>query len=99
MGDRPTIDQLLEAGYGPNQAISPTRRRTLRQKADIKRGIHPATKMPLAGNGETCRTCIHSVAHQIKRTYWKCDLMPVTSGPGSDIRLSWPACTKWEPYE
>lgn len=34
--------------------------------------------------------------HGGKRTYYKCMLMPVTNGPGSDIRLSWPACVKWE---
>ena len=77
---------------------SADRRRTMRQQIDIEQGRHPATKMPLAENGETCGSCGNSerLAYHT-RGYWKCRLMPDTHGPGSDIRLKWPACTKWIP--
>ena len=93
----PTADELFDE-YGPRTAPdSPTRRRTIRQAADLRRGIHPATRVALAGNGETCGTCVHAIVQRHnRRNYWKCDLMPITAGAGSDIRISWPACTKWE---
>jgi hypothetical protein len=47
--------------------------------------------------GETCRTCAHSygLAGGSKH-YFKCRLVKATSGPGSDIRLKWAACARWQ---
>ena len=48
--------------------------------------------------GETCKTCRYAtrVDYHDKR-YYKCDLIEQwTHGPGTDIRLKWPACAKWE---
>lgn len=93
----PTLEELFDE-FGPQQGpLSAAKRRTLRQQSQIGRGIHPATEMALANNGQTCGTCKHceGFRHGGKSTYYKCLLMPVTNGPGSDIRLSWPACVKW----
>jgi len=27
---------------------------------------------------------------------WKCGLVKATGGPGTDIRLKWAACSRWE---
>lgn len=92
-----TIEDLreLQEEYA---SASADRRRTIRQQLDIEAGRHPATKMPLADNGETCGSCGNSEpVNYHTRRYWKCRLMPDTRGPGSDIRLKWPACTQWVP--
>lgn len=48
--------------------------------------------------GETCRTCAYYRVGGRGR-YRKCALERYrwTSGPGTDIRASSPACKKWEP--
>jgi hypothetical protein len=77
--------------------MSDTQRRTARQRSLLAAGVHPATGLALAGNGETCGNCAHLTGHSRTRTYWKCDLVATTHGPGTDIRLGWPACIRWEP--
>lgn len=50
--------------------------------------------------GETCRSCRYSAPHgHGTRTFWKCDLVRPTSGPGTDIRLKSPACARWQAPE
>lgn len=52
--------------------------------------------------GETCKTCRHKAAPgDTARVYWKCRLMRAhwTGGPGTDIRMRSPACSKWEARE
>jgi hypothetical protein len=46
--------------------------------------------------GEFCRTCVHAYSRHFSKTYWKCDLVKATAGPGSDIRLKSPACQFWK---
>ena len=47
--------------------------------------------------GETCGSCRHSWAHRpSNKRYWKCGLVSMTHGPGTDIRLSAPACLRWQ---
>ena len=47
--------------------------------------------------GETCRTCKHSYRRDgSRRNFWKCQLIKATKGPGSDIRVRSPACSRWE---
>lgn len=69
-----------------------------REKSDrlIANGLHPLTVGPLANNGHTCGDCVHRVLKQRGGTYPKCDLGPVTGGPATDVRASWPACVRWE---
>lgn len=47
--------------------------------------------------GETCKTCEHIARKEMGKTYLKCGLMQAqwTGGPGTDIRASAPACSKW----
>lgn len=88
---------------GPKDTRSYTRRLTIRNNAMLAGGKHPATKMPLLPtdrqpyDGARCGNCKHAQLHSNgNRAWWKCGLVPVTSGPGTDIRLKWPACVKWE---
>lgn len=87
---------LAHAPVAADEALSAGARRTQRQRADIAAGRHPATRTALADGGQTCGGCAYSIRVQGgRRTYWKCEKVGVTHGPGSDIRISWPACTVW----
>lgn len=47
-------------------------------------------------DGRTCRRCDHLLRDPWhRRTYFKCRLFGVTSGPATDWRLNWPACGKF----
>jgi hypothetical protein len=80
------------------EKLSPDRRRTLRQKADVERGIHPLMRTPTVPERGTCGDCVHrvSVGHH-DRAFPKCELAGITHGPGTDCRAWWPACTRHEP--
>lgn len=88
---------LFDLPPGPPELdLSETRRRTRRNRALIDSGIHPATRLAFL-EGPTCGGCIHATGNRYRtRTYWKCDLVPMTFGAGTDIRLSWPACVRFE---
>jgi hypothetical protein len=83
----------------PAPKLSADRRRTLRQKADIARGVHPLTKLPLLKpEGHTCGDCAHRIAgHHHNRSYPKCDQHGFTHSAASDCRAWWPACVAWAP--
>lgn len=76
------------------EKISADRKRTVKRQQLLERGIHPATKTKVVSNGETCKSCSHSV--KVDDRWWKCELVSFSRGPGSDIRVGWPACEKWE---
>lgn len=78
--------------------LSADRRRTLERAELLDAGIHPATgRHLLIATSETCGGCDHCVlSHGGRRSYWKCDLKPLTHGAGTDIRKSWPACSWFE---
>jgi len=87
---------LFDPGPGvpEGKRMSSDKRRTFRQKQMIERGRHPATKIPLrAEPGETCGSCANFRRHG---KYFKCGLVLLTGGPGTDIRSGWPACERWE---
>lgn len=69
----------------------PTKRRTQPRGNAAPVGSGPA--------GETCRSCAHCYAVRYSKKYYKCDLVKETRGPGSDIKLKWPACARWEAKE
>lgn len=86
----------------PVQRLSADRRRTLVNQGLLDRGIHPATLAPVAFSDERCGTCAHHIAHRNHRGngWWhKCELhrLGKSASAASDIRISWPACTRWEP--
>lgn len=76
----------------PNlEGLGQDARRTLRQKALIKAGVHPATKQRLAGSG-TCGECAHLFVKYTGPGYWfKCS-KAMRDGRGPDMRKWWPAC-------
>jgi hypothetical protein len=80
----------------PAEPLSADRRRTIANNRRLAGGIHPVTRLPLANNGESCGTCSNLNREQHNsRSYFKCGLVLSTSGPGTDIRLRWPACNLW----
>lgn len=47
--------------------------------------------------GATCGECSHLFRRaDTAGRYYKCDLRAVTGGPGSDHRVRWPACARFE---
>lgn len=65
--------------------------------AKAKRGQPKGNASPIGSGptGETCRTCAHARCIKFAKTYHKCALVTPTAGPGTDIRLKWPACSQW----
>lgn len=67
----------------------------------VRRGLHPLGARLAAeghpGHGHACRDCAHSalLGHH-DRAFHKCDLIRRTHGPGTDLRLKWAACIRWE---
>lgn len=75
--------------------LSDQRRRTLRQRQRIERGLHPLANGPINASGETCGSCAHCVGHRQAQSWYKCALIGGHSN-ATDIRLSWPACSAWK---
>lgn len=100
----PQMPPLVEQ----KEQISADRRRTMRQLEMLQKRRHPLTGGALhpdapaladrSAPGPRCRNCAH-VALQggVAGRYTKCGLGPITGGPGTDIRLWWPGCSRWEP--
>lgn len=61
---------------------------------------HPSPmvrKYGLSANDETCKTCKHLYRKEYQAgAYYKCELLGNTNGAGTDIRLKWDACGKYE---
>lgn len=91
-------DEKIELPTPPAK-LSAQRRRTLRQRAFLAAGVHPATGGRLGPEDETCGTCAHRVVveHGYRRLRWhKCELVSLSHCATSDIRVGWPACASWE---
>ncbi|MCP4897340.1 MAG: hypothetical protein GY906_10250 [bacterium] len=76
---------------------------TKAQKTRASLGLHPTMGEPYldADNesphvGPTCGDCRHLQSHG---RYWKCALIPMTFGRGTDLALSWDACRMWQPVD
>lgn len=80
---------------GNRKSLSADAKRTLKRQRILDAGVNPASMKPFADNGETCGTCAHLQANRRAKTYYKCGLFLVTGGPGTDLRVSWPACVLW----
>lgn len=66
----------------------------------IERGVHPHNGMPLLQPaGETCGSCKHHRVKRFSKAYHKCAFTKDSAGPATDIRVRWPACSKWEKGE
>ena len=85
----------LEFGQ-PMPKLSADRLRTLRRKQMIEAGTHPLTLLPLIED-HTCKECVHVLrVYGGRRDYYKCSKAKQTHGPGTDLRLKWPACSLFE---
>lgn len=71
-------------------ATNHTRKPTLPKGYAALPGTGPA--------GETCRTCRHKSPTGFNARYYKCYLVRHrwTHGISTDIRVRWPACSKWQ---
>lgn len=102
MGDDDALFPAVPATAG---SLSADQRRSTRAAQAIAFGWHPLRGIPLHpdapadrdGAGPRCGSCAHliRVGHH-NRVYLKCDLVPLTHGPGTDARSWWPACSDWE---
>lgn len=55
-------------------------------------------KFGLDPEGRKCKGCNFLTANQCSKRFYKCRLRGVTSGPGTDHRISWPACSQFVPF-
>lgn len=82
----------------PEEKLSAQRRLTLRQRADIDRGMHPLTHVPLLDprGKHTCGDCSKRYLSGYRdHTYPKCSTIPEMASSGNDCRAWWPACARW----
>lgn len=70
------------------------RKRARRRAAERPKGY--AAPPGSGPQGETCGSCAHHYTRHWAKTYHKCDLIKATKGPGSDIRVRSPACSRWQ---
>jgi hypothetical protein len=50
--------------------------------------------------GKICKSCVRFQSDDYHGvTYHKCELRGMTHGPGTDHRVKWPACSKYEERE
>ena len=74
---------------------------TAKDAEDLWNKIKPKNPNPcvaLYGEkpGYKCKGCKNLIPFPHSRVYWKCRLRTITHGPGTDHRVNWPACGKWE---
>ena len=50
-------------------------------------------------DGKTCKDCSRLYARRFSKTYYKCELRRCTCGPGTDHRVRWNACAKFQEEE
>ena len=81
--------------------ISLEEAREIERKGKKRRTQASGNAAPIGSgpDGETCKTCRHAYSVKYSKRYWKCALVKPTCGLGSDIRLKWPACSRWEPKD
>ena len=103
-------DTLFDPGPGrePQPKLSPDQQRTQRRRDQLAAGIHPTTGRRLMTKAAAppgvpesvlvCGECAHCFEHRTNRSYFKCERASggLAHGPGSDVRVSWPACDLWE---
>ena len=95
------MSEPLFDGYpDPEPPVPATAGEKARAKAAaiIATGRHPLNLVPLLASpqGKTCGDCLHRYLKRLAGTYPKCDLGPITGGPGTDVRAGWPACERFE---
>lgn len=70
------------------------------EKKGKRRTVPKGNAAPIGSGpkGETCKTCKYAyrTGTGYGKGFWKCKLVRPTRGPGTDIRLKWAACSRWE---
>lgn len=83
----------------PDDVTTADRRRTLRARAALEAGRHPANGRMIDPNPEhTCGNCAHLKRYSYHNaTYLKCPAhrLGESHSAASDMRASWPACPLW----
>ena len=92
------FDGAIPDAPDPYEGMGHDAARTARRREMIAKGIHPATRLPLAGNGKTCGDCVHLwQKHMNTFSGWKCGLISRASqNDGPDMTRSWPACARFD---
>jgi hypothetical protein len=90
-----SLFELDPVPVDPPVKLSVDQRRTIRRAAALADGRHPLMGGPVDPD-HTCGDCTHHFSHTRNGTWHKCELN-ATGGPATDIRVSWPACSKWAP--
>lgn len=95
-------DDGVLPGFGPAPEPEPAPKMTPGERAAdrIAHGIHPATKLALAGNGKTCGDCarLWDKWTPSGKHFYKCASMEMHND-GPDITKSWPACSLFKQKE
>lgn len=55
-------------------------------------GFHPGVEF----QPTKCGACVHLVARQFNKTYYKCAKAGITGGPATDWRKHWDGCGLWK---
>ena len=64
------------------------------------RRVNPCVQVYGPGpEGVTCKTCRRLYRRHFDKMYIKCELRTCTRGAGSDHRVGYPACAKYEATE
>lgn len=65
-----------------------------------RRKINPMVRAVGSGpEGMRCKHCRFLYAKKYARTYYKCEWRGDTNGPGTDHKINWPACSKFQKEE
>ncbi len=81
----------------PTQAMNSRRPLTATQKLHRKSKTNPMVEVYGAGpDGARCGDCIQFITKHFDKSYHKCLLRGDSNGPGTDQRVRWQACVKYE---
>lgn len=58
--------------------------------------VNPMCRAAGITEGKKCKTCRHLIRKRYSKVYYKCAFRGNTNGPGTDHRVNWPACGKYE---
>jgi hypothetical protein len=75
--------------FGWDQPLAPRKAKRNQPKGN-------AAPIGSGPSGETCGSCKHAKCRVFAKRNWKCALVKATGVPGTDIRLKWAACSRWE---
>ena len=80
--------------------IWPDHNRKSRPNGSLLADGNPLIKLHGKGpEGKRCKHCAHLYSKHFSKVYYKCDLRPDTNGTGTDHRVNWPACGKFQKKE